>query len=157
MKFTTSAILGLVAIVALTEKASAQNTTTPCAAQDVFTLCQSNQDTYIKGCQLEDFQCLCRWHKAKLSCWDNCPNDAGRHTQDGLVTTYCSMPGANVTSIWVPPSSTAPPVSQPTSSGNPTKPTDASNTPTQGSSASGLTFDHGLLGAAGAIAAYMLL
>lgn len=37
-----------------------------------------------------------QWQTAKVSCWDNCPNDSELHTQQGLMTTYCSQPGANV-------------------------------------------------------------
>ncbi|KAI8097496.1 uncharacterized protein BX664DRAFT_326542 [Halteromyces radiatus] len=90
-----------------------QPTTSPqgpvlCSDQTVFELCLKNQDNYIKGCRSEEYACLCRWHSSKLSCYDNCPQDAGKLEQSRTVKDVCSQPGANVTlpaQSWTPPTS----------------------------------------------------
>ncbi|KAG1048289.1 hypothetical protein G6F43_009307 [Rhizopus delemar] len=76
--------------------APTRTSTSACAVQSVFDLCIQNQDDYIKRCGIQDFACLCSTNKQKLSCWNNCPNDTGLLSQQGVVENYCSMPGANV-------------------------------------------------------------
>ncbi|KAI8332205.1 hypothetical protein BC941DRAFT_516975 [Chlamydoabsidia padenii] len=79
-----------------------------CSDQTVFELCLKNQENYIKACRVDEYACLCRWHSSKLSCYDNCPQDAGRLEQSRVVKDACSQPGANVTlpaQTWIPPSS----------------------------------------------------
>ncbi|KAG1640988.1 hypothetical protein G6F44_006285 [Rhizopus delemar] len=73
-----------------------RSSTSDCAVKSVFDLCLQNEDDYIKRCQDHDYACLCTTNRQKLSCWNNCPNDTGLATQEGVVQTICSMPGANV-------------------------------------------------------------
>ncbi|KAI9497783.1 hypothetical protein BDB00DRAFT_592000 [Zychaea mexicana] len=98
MKLTVTTAVSTIAVamVAFSQTAQAQST---CAAQTVFDLCKQNEDNYIKTCNQGDYACLCKWQKAKVSCWDTCPNDTERGTQEALMTTYCSQPGANVSNI----------------------------------------------------------
>ncbi|KAI8993488.1 hypothetical protein BDB01DRAFT_328908 [Pilobolus umbonatus] len=73
------------------------NTMPTCNVQSTFELCLQNEDKYINTCEEQDYACLCRWNKEKLTCWNNCPNDGGLASQAGIVSGLCSMPGANVT------------------------------------------------------------
>ncbi|KAI8885368.1 hypothetical protein K501DRAFT_180112 [Backusella circina FSU 941] len=82
-----------------------------CAVQGTFELCLRNEDNYIRLCQETDNACLCRWHREKLTCWNNCPKDEGLRAQEIIVNNYCSMPGANVSIT--PWTSTAPATSVP--------------------------------------------
>ncbi|KAL1929045.1 hypothetical protein VTP01DRAFT_2104 [Rhizomucor pusillus] len=93
------------ALVSLAGLASAQ--TANCAAAVVFNQCLQNEDNYLKGCKDQDYACLCKWSKAKFSCWDNCPNDNQRGIQESLVQTYCSVAGVNATSSSAAPSATS--------------------------------------------------
>ncbi|KAI8064686.1 hypothetical protein BC940DRAFT_305095 [Gongronella butleri] len=104
MKFATVAALGSI-IAASTTTVLAQTTT--CADQSVFNLCLQNQDTYLKTCATDNYQCLCHWNQAKLSCYTSCPNDPTYGTQVNVVASYCSIPGANVTSTWTGSTATA--------------------------------------------------
>ncbi|KAL0095845.1 hypothetical protein J3Q64DRAFT_1708927 [Phycomyces blakesleeanus] len=155
MKFTATLTTTIVAALALGQTVSAQNVT-ECAVAGIFNQCLQNEDTYIKTCIVTDYACLCRWHTVKLSCWNNCPNEPGRATQQSLTTSHCAMPGANATSIW---SSWTPPTSAvtiiPSTTASPSA--SASATPTVAkSAASTLTVQQGLF-AIGALAAYMVL
>ncbi|KAI7892325.1 uncharacterized protein EV154DRAFT_505568, partial [Mucor mucedo] len=76
-------------IVLLSQSVSAQSPS--CAAQEVLNTCLSNEDTYLKTCIDQDYACLCKWHTAKLSCFDNCPQDLGRGSSQGLKDTFCSI------------------------------------------------------------------
>ncbi|KAI8968475.1 hypothetical protein BDF20DRAFT_916990 [Mycotypha africana] len=80
----------LVLAAFLVQWVSAQSTTA-CAAQNVLDTCLSNEDNYLKTCINADYACLCKWHTAKLSCYDNCPSSLGRPAQQGLKDTYCSI------------------------------------------------------------------
>ncbi|KAI8642811.1 hypothetical protein BD408DRAFT_443187 [Parasitella parasitica] len=132
-------------------------TVSACAVQSTFELCLQNEDNYIKTCQEQDFACLCRWNKEKLTCWNNCPNDEGFARQEGVVSNFCSMPGANVSiAPWTSTiASTSTPI-LPTSvvaTSATAVPTTPTNKP---SSASILTMSQGALTLAGVVAAYML-
>ncbi|CAO3610226.1 unnamed protein product [Cunninghamella blakesleeana] len=94
MKFTT---VGLIALAATAQSVLGQ---TACSDQAVFDLCLQNQDNYLKTCGPTDYQCLCQWNKAKLTCYTSCPNDPTKGSQDNVVASYCNIPGANVTSTW---------------------------------------------------------
>ncbi|KAI8083309.1 uncharacterized protein B0P05DRAFT_536870 [Gilbertella persicaria] len=132
--------------------------TSSCALQSTLDLCLQNEDNYIKTCQAQDFACLCRWNKEKLSCYSSCPNDLGAGAQKALVENYCSMPGANVSvAPWT--SSVAPTSTAILSSSAAASSTAASVSPapsTAKSAAATLAVGQGALAVAGAVAAYML-
>ena len=86
MKFT---FVSLVFSIVFFQLVSAQ--VPACAAQEVLNTCISNEDTYLKTCVDQDYACLCKWHKAKLSCYDNCPNDLGMAMVKGQKDTFCSI------------------------------------------------------------------
>ncbi|KAI7861393.1 hypothetical protein BDF14DRAFT_1881840 [Spinellus fusiger] len=154
MKFIT--VLNTVVVAALTfrQYVLAQNVT-ECAVAGIFNQCLQNEDTYIKTCITTDYACLCRWHTVKLSCWNNCPNDVGRATQQSITTSACAMPGANASSIWsswTPPTSAVTIIPISTHSASAT----ASATPSIAKSpANTLQVNSGLL-IMGAMAAYIL-
>ncbi|KAI7884941.1 hypothetical protein K492DRAFT_191469 [Lichtheimia hyalospora FSU 10163] len=89
------AVAGLLA--AVNQITYAQNSN--CPAQTVFNQCKQNEDNYLRTCKQDEYDCLCKWQKAKVSCWDTCPEDSEKESQKKLMMTYCSQPGANVTSV----------------------------------------------------------
>ncbi|KAJ8656608.1 hypothetical protein O0I10_007685 [Lichtheimia ornata] len=89
------AVAGL--LVATNQIVYAQNAN--CPAQTVFNQCKQNEDNYLRTCKQDEYACLCKWQKAKVSCWDTCPEDSEKETQKTLMMTYCSQPGANVTTL----------------------------------------------------------
>ncbi|CAO3625381.1 unnamed protein product [Cunninghamella echinulata] len=122
MKFT----VGLIALTATVQSVLAQ---TACSDQAVFDLCKQNQEQYIATCGPTSYQCLCQWNKAKLSCYNSCPNDPTKGTQENVVASYCNIPGANITTSWTgsiytptptatPSNSTTSPTQTGTSNGN---------------------------------------
>ncbi|ORY93477.1 hypothetical protein BCR43DRAFT_527023 [Syncephalastrum racemosum] len=78
---------------------AAQTTVATCADQTVFDQCKKNEQNYLDTCTNNDFACLCKWQTAMVSCWNSCPDDQEKGTQQALQTTYCSQPGANVTTV----------------------------------------------------------
>ncbi|KAI7906543.1 uncharacterized protein BX663DRAFT_548711 [Cokeromyces recurvatus] len=93
-------------VFAFSQMVAAQ--TAACAAQNVLDTCLSNEDNYLKTCIDRDYACLCKWHTAKLTCFDNCPQNLGRASQQGLKDTFCSIAQTynNITSSSIAPSST---------------------------------------------------
>ncbi|CDH60085.1 predicted protein [Lichtheimia corymbifera JMRC:FSU:9682] len=107
------AVTGL--LVATSQIVHAQNVN--CPAQTVFNQCKQNEDNYLRTCKQDgkgiivnvgaydtndassskftEYACLCKWQKAKVSCWDTCPEDSEKEAQKTLMMTYCSQPGAN--------------------------------------------------------------
>ncbi|KAI8342404.1 hypothetical protein BC941DRAFT_412643 [Chlamydoabsidia padenii] len=131
-----------------------------CSDQAVFDLCKKNQDQYLATCGPTDYRCLCQWNKAKLSCYNSCPNDVEKGTQENIVAADCSVPGANVTSTWsntaLPTSSSASIAVTPSASNN------ASASTTSNPSSAGNDLSSKLVGsmigsAALAAAAYLML
>ncbi|KAI8890832.1 hypothetical protein K501DRAFT_265821 [Backusella circina FSU 941] len=128
------------------------NVVSSCSVKTTFDLCLQNEDNYIKLCPENDYACLCRWHREKLSCWNNCPKDEGLAQQEGVVSSYCSMPGANVSIT--PWTSTAPATSvpiMPTSSIVGTASSIAATPTNSKSSASTLAIGQGTLAIVGAV------
>ncbi|KAI9480928.1 MAG: hypothetical protein EXX96DRAFT_564739 [Benjaminiella poitrasii] len=81
--------IAITLVIAFSQLIAAQ--TVGCAAQNVLDTCLSNEDNYLKTCIDRDYSCLCKWHTAKLSCYDNCPQNLGRASQQGLKDTFCSI------------------------------------------------------------------
>ncbi|CDS12801.1 hypothetical protein LRAMOSA04985 [Lichtheimia ramosa] len=117
---TTTIVIAVAGLLAVANHiAHAQNAN--CPAQTVFNQCKQNEDNYLRTCKQDgkgmsfdvythgtddessnpntEYACLCKWQKAKVSCWDTCPEDSEKETQKTLMMTYCSQPGANVTTL----------------------------------------------------------
>ncbi|KAI8148946.1 hypothetical protein BJV82DRAFT_708803 [Fennellomyces sp. T-0311] len=88
----------LVAVMLSSTNLVAAQAPAGCTAATVFNQCLTDQDIYLKTCKDQEFSCLCKWNQAKLSCWDNCPSDPSRATQQGLVQNYCAIASANAPS-----------------------------------------------------------
>ncbi|KAL9545846.1 hypothetical protein MBANPS3_006957 [Mucor bainieri] len=154
MKLT---FVALVSTVTLSQLVLAQ--TVPCAAQEVLNTCLSNEDNYLKTCQGQDYACLCKWHKAKLSCYDNCPNDLGMALVKGSKDTFCSIAQTyNTTaSSSAVASSVAPATSISGSSASVALPSSSSSTTASSSSTSNHHYiGQGLIFVAG-VTAYFLI
>ncbi|GAA5803812.1 hypothetical protein EDC94DRAFT_691943 [Helicostylum pulchrum] len=85
MKF----VFALASVFVLSQLVSGQSPA--CTAQEVLTTCLSTEDIYLKTCTDQDYACLCKWHTAKLSCFDSCPQDVGRPFVQGSKDTFCSI------------------------------------------------------------------
>ncbi|CEP18129.1 hypothetical protein [Parasitella parasitica] len=154
MKFT---FVALVSSIAFSQLVSAQ--VAACAAQQVLSTCLSNEETYLKTCQGQDYACLCKWHAAKLSCYDNCPNDPGMPFAKGEKDTFCSI--AQTYNTTTSSSSVAPSVAAsttiPSNSASVALPSSSSSTTASSSSTSNHHYiGQGLMVMAG-VTAYFLI
>ncbi|KAI8639443.1 hypothetical protein BD408DRAFT_266651 [Parasitella parasitica] len=158
MKFT---FVALISSIAFSQLVSAQ--VAACAAQQVLTTCLSNEDTYLKTCldrgTFVDYSCLCKWHTAKLSCYDNCPNDPGMPFAKGSKDTFCSI--AQTYNTTTSSSSVAPSVAAsttiPSNSASVALPSSSSSTTASSSSTSNHHYiGQGLMVMAG-VTAYFLI
>ncbi|KAI7881829.1 hypothetical protein K492DRAFT_176810 [Lichtheimia hyalospora FSU 10163] len=98
MKLSTSIPAAFIVLVSTLNQLACAQATSSCPAQNVFDQCKQNEDNYLKTCTQSDYACLCKWQTQKVSCWDTCPNDNQKGIEESLMITYCSQPGANVTS-----------------------------------------------------------
>ncbi|KAI9287409.1 hypothetical protein BC943DRAFT_358662 [Umbelopsis sp. AD052] len=85
--------------------ANAQATST-CLDAAVFNLCIKTQQSNLNACGPVDYNCLCQWQKAILTCYNVCTDTASANQaaiQQGVVTSICSAasvaapPTTNVT------------------------------------------------------------
>ncbi|KAJ1882197.1 hypothetical protein H4R99_001512 [Coemansia sp. RSA 1722] len=61
-----------------------------CAAQNILTNCLSIQGIQFTACSYSDWACKCQAQKALVQCYNNCPGDDARASQEGQVTVYCN-------------------------------------------------------------------
>ncbi|KAJ2695980.1 hypothetical protein FB645_006323 [Coemansia sp. IMI 203386] len=61
-----------------------------CAAQNILTSCLSIQGIQFTACSYSDWACKCQAQKALVQCYNNCPGDDARASQEGQVTVYCN-------------------------------------------------------------------
>ncbi|CAD6441340.1 80098020-1c09-4886-abde-787280242245 [Sclerotinia trifoliorum] len=100
MHFSTAkALLPLSVLVSYT---AAQTTaaTTPvaptggsssaCLGQNVLDACLSSTTAIAQACQSTDYSCLCTSWNAVLTCYNQCPNDAGYAGALSNKQTYCN-------------------------------------------------------------------
>ncbi|KAI8889045.1 hypothetical protein K501DRAFT_6940 [Backusella circina FSU 941] len=138
MKF--SATICTLTAFALIQSASAQSAT--CSDQTVIDTCASNQDIYLKTCADADYPCLCKWHTAKLSCYDSCLLSGARASEKGLKDTFCSIAQTYSTNTSSVVPSIAPATLLPSSSLASALPSASSSTvSTKASSDSVMTYD----------------
>ncbi|KAI8580581.1 hypothetical protein K450DRAFT_236319 [Umbelopsis ramanniana AG] len=80
--------------------ANAQASST-CLDAAVFNLCIKTQQSNLNSCGPVDYNCLCQWQKAILTCYNVCTDTASANQaaiQQGVVTSICGA-----ASIAVPP------------------------------------------------------
>ncbi|EPS37144.1 hypothetical protein H072_9229 [Dactylellina haptotyla CBS 200.50] len=113
-----------------------------CAAQSVLVTCLGTQAARIASCKTLDYACMCQTQADVLQCYDQCPNDVNRSTEQSKLTAYCvaasataSVAAPATTSAAYTVQSSAPAATQ-SEDGSSPAPTDASGTSTDGSSKS---------------------
>ncbi|KAK6510014.1 hypothetical protein TWF481_004727 [Arthrobotrys musiformis] len=140
MRFTT-----ILSVAAFAGAALAQNGQPGdgCAAGNVLTACLSTQGARIAQCKTLDYGCMCEVQSYVLQCYDQCPNDVNRSTEQSKLTAYCVAASATV-SVAAPTSAstfvvqTSGSTASPTSSDDDATPTDsADGTSTETESATG--------------------
>ncbi|KAF2100621.1 hypothetical protein NA57DRAFT_54699 [Rhizodiscina lignyota] len=88
---TTDAASATVAVPAATATASVS---TVCDAENIVKTCLATTQVQVDNCDQTDYECLCAAYNAQLTCYNNCPNDAGRSTPQSFVTSYCQAASA---------------------------------------------------------------
>ncbi|KAG9234376.1 hypothetical protein BJ875DRAFT_441327 [Amylocarpus encephaloides] len=93
MLFSTALPLSLLTLAVAqttTRSADALTTSTACAAQNVFDVCVTTGQGYASSCSGQDWGCLCQKWTDILTCYLQCPSDAGQAAALSTKTTYCN-------------------------------------------------------------------
>ncbi|KAF3905857.1 hypothetical protein AA313_de0207993 [Arthrobotrys entomopaga] len=128
MRFT--AILSVAALAGVSFAQTTASTTsggpgTGCPGQNVLVACLATQNSRLATCAALDYACMCQMQADVLQCYDQCPNDINRSTEQSKLTAWCVAASATMTT----PASTFSVVSTPSASNAPT-PTGSSSSPT---------------------------
>jgi len=90
MRFISVLACVVAGVVAQTSSAVAGGSTnTACAAQNILDTCLGSTNAIVQGCGDLDWKCKCTGMDAVITCYNNCPNDPGVSTAQGLKTQYC--------------------------------------------------------------------
>ncbi|KAK6517293.1 hypothetical protein TWF281_003952 [Arthrobotrys megalospora] len=129
MRFTTILSVAAFAGAALAQQNTSGQPGSGCPAQNVLIACLSTQGSRIAQCKTLDYGCMCTVQADVLQCYDQCPNDPLRSTEQSKLTAYCVAASATVS---VPDPTTATTFTVETSSGSASTPTDTGDdsTPT---------------------------
>ncbi|APA12643.1 hypothetical protein SS1G_03709 [Sclerotinia sclerotiorum 1980 UF-70] len=65
-------------------------TSSTCLGQNVLDACLSSTTAIAQACQPTDYNCLCTSWNAVLTCYNQCPNDAGYAGALSNKQTYCN-------------------------------------------------------------------
>ncbi|KAK6351747.1 hypothetical protein TWF718_004893 [Orbilia javanica] len=128
MRFTT-----ILSVAAFAGAALAQNTSgqpgSGCPAQNVLTTCLSTQSSRMALCKVLDYACMCQVQGDVLQCYNQCPNDINRSTEESKLTAYCVAASATA-SVATPTAASTFVVETTASTGSPTQSGDDDATPT---------------------------
>ncbi|KAL1917375.1 uncharacterized protein VTP21DRAFT_5031 [Calcarisporiella thermophila] len=61
-----------------------------CPAKVNFDSCITRARQIFESCGLQDFPCRCQRQKELAQCYNLCPNDPGKGSEEGQVTIWCS-------------------------------------------------------------------
>ncbi|EEH41571.1 hypothetical protein PAAG_03134 [Paracoccidioides lutzii Pb01] len=114
---------------------AAQTSKSPssCDAQNILEACLQSTQALLKTCVPNDWQCLCTQHTNVLTCYNNCPNDLGRHGAESSKIANCNAASQFATTP------TATPTQSPTSSDSGAEPTGSSSASRTASGTAALT------------------
>ncbi|GAD95337.1 GPI anchored serine-threonine rich protein [Paecilomyces variotii No. 5] len=138
MRFFTAAAAflsvsaGLVAAQDTTTAATAQATSSTCAAQNIVDACLKSTTPQLKACASTDWKCLCDQSNNVLTCYNNCPGDPDQFGAQQTKESYCNAAKAYGSSSSTSASKT--PGSSPTASGSAAATTGATVAQVTGSS-----------------------
>ncbi|KAK6499236.1 hypothetical protein TWF506_003863 [Arthrobotrys conoides] len=88
MRFATILSVAAFAGAALAQNQSGQPGA-GCAGQNVLIACLGSQAGRIAQCKTLDYACMCQIQADVLQCYDQCPNDINRSTEQSKLTAYC--------------------------------------------------------------------
>ncbi|KAF3924197.1 hypothetical protein ABW21_db0201551 [Orbilia brochopaga] len=140
MRFTTILSVAAVAGVSVAQSsvAAAPAAPTPstgvitgtssCPAQNILVTCLGTQADRMKTCAPLDYGCQCQIQGDVLGCYNQCPSDANRSSEDAKLTAYCVAASATIVKTTTPtPTGTFSVVSSSTSGAKSATPTDDSS------------------------------
>ncbi|KAF3936447.1 hypothetical protein ABW19_dt0206106 [Dactylella cylindrospora] len=104
MRFT--AILSVAAFAGLAAAQSQDGAGKGCAAQNVLLACLGTQEGRIALCKTLDYACMCQVQADVLQCYDQCPNDILRSTEESKLTAYCVAASATLSTAVATPTAT---------------------------------------------------
>ncbi|KAK6339057.1 hypothetical protein TWF696_009850 [Orbilia brochopaga] len=115
MRFTTvlsvAAVAGvsmaqttLPAAAAPTPSSSVITGGSSCAAQNVLVACLGTQQSRMSSCSALDYGCQCQMQSDVLGCYNQCPSDPGRASEDAKLTALCVAASATMTKTTSPTS-----------------------------------------------------
>lgn len=128
MRFTTILSVAAFAGAALAQNQSGQPGA-GCAGQNVLVACLSTQGSRIAQCKTLDYACMCQVQADVLQCYDQCPNDINRSTEQSKLTAYCVAASATA-SVATPTAASTFSVETSGSTASPTETGDDDATPT---------------------------
>jgi len=90
MRFVTALLVATAGLAAAqTATTTASSSTSTCLAQNIMDLCKQTTQVQIDNCGGNDWACLCAAYEAQLTCYNQCPGDAGRAPSQNQVTQFC--------------------------------------------------------------------
>ncbi|KAL2115536.1 hypothetical protein VTJ04DRAFT_9791 [Mycothermus thermophilus] len=60
-----------------------------CGADYIVEACLSSEKAKLAACKHDDYVCKCENWKNIVTCYNNCPNDERKHTDQGQVDIFC--------------------------------------------------------------------
>ncbi|KAK6535165.1 hypothetical protein TWF694_001638 [Orbilia ellipsospora] len=115
MRFTTIlsvAVFAGISFAQTTAPAGSGGPGTGCPAQNVLVACLASQNSRLAACAQLDYACMCQVQADVLQCYNQCPNDVNRSTEQSKLTAWCVAASATMTT----PASTFSVVSTPAAS-----------------------------------------
>ncbi|KAI9376812.1 hypothetical protein BJX61DRAFT_538508 [Aspergillus egyptiacus] len=94
---TVSVLAASVSVLAQgteTSTATATQSASGCAAQNILDACIDSIQIQVDACGPNEWECLCEQTNNLLTCYNNCPEDSGRFGVEQQKTSYCNAAGA---------------------------------------------------------------
>jgi hypothetical protein len=61
-----------------------------CPSQVVFETCMTGARQTFNNCPLQDYKCRCQRQREVVMCYQNCPGNVGKASDEGQVSIWCS-------------------------------------------------------------------
>ncbi|KAM0689853.1 hypothetical protein Q7P36_010725 [Cladosporium allicinum] len=101
MQYTTALILAVASLAAAQSTTSTSSAATSSATgvnqsgcgqaiDAIITNCLASTGLRVESCASNDWDCLCANSQAVLTCYDNCPSDPRRPSEEQTNTSYCN-------------------------------------------------------------------
>lgn len=77
-------------VIALVGASAVQAATSSCQAQNILDTCLAEYKTRLQSCEANDWSCMCQESTNIITCYNNCPNDAGMSPAQSTKESYCN-------------------------------------------------------------------